>query len=905
MYFPEKNYLEKEKMKTSKNKTLAILIALILLTSMAFSLTSLPTASAHSPPWQITTYAYVNAVPERIGVGQPVFIVMWTYLKMPASTIANPIRMQDYMLNITHPDGTVETIGPYTPDPTETTYTTYTPTQVGDYTIIMYHPDTVYVWDNSVASGASTWTNDTFLGGVSDPKTFTVQQEPIPSAPGSYPLPTSYWNYPIEVQNTYWYTVASNWLGSGSPQIGSNLFQQDGSAPNSAHVMWTKPLQAGGIVGGTNVGNIGNQFYTGQAYNARFPNPIILEGKLYYREPSGESGQAGDTVCLNIRTGQEVWRRSDLPTLSFAMTYDLETPNQEGVLYNGILFSSNFGRAFDPLTGNPMFNVTGVPSGVQVLGPDGSILRYVFKNYGNNANPNWYLMEWNSSNLWNNAGLSPTIGPVVDGSAANMFDWNVSVPWYPKTTTTGSTNGVTSQTIVALNANTGFKTATGESAGPNILMGINGTTSQFDPGYQIWAGANNGTANPYTIWAVSTDPATAGQLLWMKTYTAPSGSEDTGILVWPETIDFTTGVFNVYEQQTMNLYGFSITNGDQVWGPQKDTNSFDTFTGSVNTENTGSHRIAYGNLYYSGYGGVLFCYNETTGNLQWTYGNGGEGNSTVPLLGTPWGHFPIFIAAIADGKVFLFSNEHSPTTPLYKGVQTRAVNATTGQEIWTLLSWDDGGNFVANGGAVAAGEWLYVNVYDEQIYAIGQGPSALTVEAPLADITLGSGLVIRGTVMDTSAGTQQEQQKANFPNGVPVVSDASQGDWMPYVYMQKPKPTNTTGVPVSIDVIDANGNYRSIGTATTDSSGAFSLQWTPDIPGKYTVIATFAGSESYWPSSSETSFAVDAAAPTLAPTAAPAQSAADLYFVPAVIGIIVAIIIVGAVLAMIMLRKRP
>jgi hypothetical protein len=197
------------------------------------------------------------------------------------------------------------------------------------------------------------------------------------------------------------------------------------------------------------------------------------------------------------------------------------------------------------------------------------------------------------------------------------------------------------------------------------------------------------------------------------------------------------------------------------------------------------------------------------------------------------------------------------------------------------------------------------NVYDMQIYAIGKGPSQLTVDAPMADITLGSGLVIRGAVMDISAGTQQEQQKANFPNGVPVVSDVSQGDWMPYVYMQKPKPTNTTGVSVSIDVIDANGNYRSIGTATTDSSGAFSLQWTPDIPGKYTVIATFAGSESYWPSSSETSFAVDAAAPTLAPTAAPAQSAADLYFVPAVIGIIVAIIIVGAVLAMIMLRKRP
>ena len=75
--------------------------------------------------------------------------------------------------------------------------------------------------------------------------------------------------------------------------------------------------------------------------------------------------------------------------------------------------------------------------------------------------------------------------------------------------------------------------------------------------------------------------------------------------------------------------------------------------------------------------------------------------------------------------------------------------------------------------------------------------------------------------------------------------------WMEYVYMQKPKPTDVTGVTVSIDVIDANGNQRTIGTTTSDSSGAFSYAWTPDIEGKYTVIASFTGSESYWPSSAE------------------------------------------------------
>ncbi len=36
-------------------------------------------------------------------------------------------------------------------------------------------------------------------------------------------------------------------------------------------------------------------------------------------------------------------------------------------------------------------------------------------------------------------------------------------------------------------------------------------------------------------------------------------------------------------------------------------------------------------------------------------------------------------------------------------------------------------------------------------------------------------------------------------------------------------PTNATGVPVNIDAIDANGNYRNIGTATSDTTGALSL----------------------------------------------------------------------------------
>jgi hypothetical protein len=127
---------------------------------------------------------------------------------------------------------------------------------------------------------------------------------------------------------------------------------------------------------------------------------------------------------------------------------------------------------------------------------------------------------------------------------------------------------------------------------------------------------------------------------------------------------------------------------------------------------------------------------------------------------------------------------------------------------------------------------------------------------------------------------------------------------MEYVYQQKPDPTNALGVTVSIDVIDSNNNYRNIGSVTSDSSGAFSYQWVPDIPGKYTVIATFAGSNAYWPSFAETSFAVDPTAPTPTPSQTITTSTADTYLLPGIVAIIVAIVI-GFAITILMLRKRP
>ena len=79
---------------------------------------------------------------------------------------------------------------------------------------------------------------------------------------------------------------------------------------------------------------------------------------------------------------------------------------------------------------------------------------------------------------------------------------------------------------------------------------------------------------------------------------------------------------------------------------------------------------------------------------------------------------------------------------------------------------------------------------------------------------------------------------------------------------------------------------------TSDSSGLFSTLWAPEVPGKYTVYATFDGSGSYWGSYASTTIgAVEAAASA---TPQPVQAAPDytpLLYALLVVGIIAILLI--------------
>lgn len=252
---------------------------------------------------------------------------------------------------------------------------------------------------------------------------------------------------------------------------------------------------------------------------------------------------------------------------------------------------------------------------------------------------------------------------------------------------------------------------------------------------------------------------------------------------------------------------------------------------------------------------------------------------------------------IADGKLFI-SESHMYDPPVYPGAQQLAINTTTGELAWSILSFT--GRVPT---AVADGYLIQWNSFDSQIYSIGKGPSSTTVAASPKVSELGTTVLVEGNVIDISAGTKDSDRTARFPHGVPAVSDESMSAWMEYVYMQQPKPTNATGVPVTISVLDPNGNAYTVGETISDSNGFYKLSFTPEVPGEYTIVASFQGSESYWPSYSETAIDITDTEPTPTPIPVVALPPTEMYFALSTAAIIIAIAIVGAVIVLLQRRR--
>ena len=839
-------------MRKIKNKIMATLITLILTLSIVFPLFALPTTNAQSTR---ETYAYIGATPNPVGVSQETLLHVG--ITQQLSLVQE--SWTGLTVTVTRPDGTTEKLGPFKTDATGGTGTIYVPTMAGNYTLQTNFPEQVTA-AGKTTPGTPLGTKMLFSN--SRNLTLVVQEEPILTYP-EHALPTEYWSRPIDSQLRGWATLSGSWLTTptNSITIGND------KAPKTAHILWNKPLVIGGLSGG-DLGGAG--VYTGDAYEGKFTGSLIIQGILFYVKFDAIGGNNVDNwvVAVDLHSGETLWEKPLLTPQgerlnpSFGQIFYWDSFNAHGTYPYLWGTSGTTWHAFDPLTGRWLFNMTDVPSGTSLYGSKGEIIRYqVNLNAG-------YMTMWNSS----------AVITAYWGTNPQSFQWGSWRPQGKALNATGKTN-VTPATPLGLN---------GYQWNVSIPKDLQGSAYLYKIGDRI-VGSSTNTSHVIT-WGINLKAGQEGQLLFNKVWNAPAGWTAGNQTISRAAGSIDDGLIAVWSKETQQYWGFSTETGEYLWGPTEPQNYLD-FLGLRTFS-------AYGKLFAQGMSGILYCYQAKTGELLWTYSAKDHYNQV--LWSNQWHIRPLFFA---NGIIYMGTSEHSTVDPKPRGGPFACVDIETGAEVFRadglFRQTDWGGRAIIGDSIIAT-----MDTYDQQVYAIGKGPSETTLTVSPKVSVEGSSVLIEGTVTDISPGTKEYALTARFPKGVPAVADAGMSDWMLYVYKQFERPGNATGVPLTIDVIDSNGNFRNIGTTTSDSSGKFAFTWTPDITGDYTIMATFAGSEAYYASYDETAFTVDSAAPTPAPTEVPVQSTADLYFVPAIAGLFVFVAIIGVVIILV-LRKRP
>jgi hypothetical protein len=504
---------------------------------------------------------------------------MWVNLLPPTAVGAYGDRWDGYTVEITKPDASKETLGPFTSDPVGNYYASYTPNQVGEYKFVFKFPgDTVTglpVPPGGYYFGTGVYIGDKILASESAPVYVTVQEDLIEDYEET-PLPTGYWTRPIYGANREWYKVAGNWL-SGVHNPG--YINPYSTGPESAHIMWARPFWDGGIMGG-NTGDIG--YYTGMSYETfgLFP-PIIVNGRLYYNVMTNP--RAG-WYCVDLRTGEELYfhnttgpiagQTNKYPasgndfdftgalvggTLSFGQVLDIELPNQHGGLpylwstgqmgsvWGGTGASTTW-NMFDAYTGNYICSIANVSmAGTNVYGKDGSILYYNIANLGTTTNPKYYLQVWNTTQaIWYRTAWT-----------GNQF-WMWRPYW-----------------------NQTFDGRYGFSLNASIAAtSLPGTIREVVEGDHIIGGTSGVHNSTYiqkgTLWCLSLKAGQAGTLLWTREFTPPlSTVEDVKYVSLPgifnygymsgPTVDSVNGVFLFEESISMKRWGFDLDTMQQLW----------------------------------------------------------------------------------------------------------------------------------------------------------------------------------------------------------------------------------------------------------------------------------------------------------------------------------------------------
>ena len=354
-------------------KIVSVLFVLLLSLSLLSVLSGVSTVYGAAQE----TRAFLSLNPNPVGVNQPVDV---TAILQPIPPLATD-KFSGMTITITKPDGTTETVGPLTSSPIGSQYFVYTPTMVGTYRFKFTY-------------GGNTFANGTFLPSESPVSELVVQQSAVEPYVDT-PVPTGYWTRPINAQNRLWSSIAGNWLtraysahyGSFGEATGFNPYSQAALAP---HVMWTKELTLGGLIGGE---FDSYSYYAGHSYEPKFAPPIVMNGRLYYKVyQSGISGGVGSIgtgfVCVDLRTGEEIWKNTQ-SVVTHGQVFNYMSGNQMG----GIGYLWNVAapayQMFDAFTGDLLVTFANATVGDVVYGTDGTMYVYIL-----NPQKGWVAM-WN------------------------------------------------------------------------------------------------------------------------------------------------------------------------------------------------------------------------------------------------------------------------------------------------------------------------------------------------------------------------------------------------------------------------------------------------------------------------------------------------------------------------------
>jgi hypothetical protein len=667
------------KMKRKSRKS-TFSASIILLLAMSMLIAGATSANAAT---SIKTRAFLSANPNPVQVGQSIVVSFWVE---PIPPTAADI-FHGFMIEVTGPDGNKETKGPFSTSPLGSQYMLYTPDKTGEYKFQFSYPGESFAGDVHFEASQSPITTVVVQDGAIEPSFVNV------------PVPTDYWTRPINAQNRDWFSISGNWLmrnynatyRSFGEVLAANPYSQAVRAP---HVMWTKELTLGGLVGGDFKAG---SYYTGQSYEPKLTPPIILNGRLYCNiYPSSLFGSSYTGFqCIDLRTGEVLWTNPDY-SINYAQVLMLSSGNEAGAI--AMLWQVDFlgtYTAFDAFTGQKMLSFENGAAGTTFFGSDGTMFVDVL-----NVEKGWNAL-WNSTKAFegNFMYLGTDPGITMFTPRPGTYDWSLGIQWnvtVPVRSVTLPEDGLTYY------VGTGFLSGiTG-----NVLVGAAGTVTdaRLHAGYDL----------------------TTGRELWVADRT----NDQADYIVFAA---FGEGKYCAWDTANMRWVCYDVQTGKKLWTSDEAVYPWGCFL-----PNSNGGTISNGVLYYGAMDGYLHAVSMSDGKELWKKY---AGDTTETAYGTyPMGSGPI----IAGDVVYIGIGEHSPTHPLYRGGKLFA---------YTLqgdLLWEMNGYFSL--AAIADGYLLAQNQYDNMIYCFGKGPSATTVSAPDVGVPTGSLFVISGTVKDMSAG---------------------------------------------------------------------------------------------------------------------------------------------------------